>query len=86
MDSLHLNRLSVRVQRVLAVMILACMVISLTLAVVPQKSLAADCDPWINVSCCECWWPSEQDEQKRHCWYQEQDWWEWRCKCPSICD
>jgi hypothetical protein len=86
MHALRLNGLSVDVQRVVAVAILVCMVASLALAVMPQKAMATDCEPWQFERCCESSWPCRQDEQPRWCYYLWHYWQEWRCNTFSICD
>lgn len=86
MNSLHMNKLSAKTQRVLAVLLLVCMLASLTVVIAPQRVMAADCGSWSNVGCCECAWPCRQDEEVRTCWYMGHSWQEWRCACPSICD
>ncbi len=88
MNSLLLNNLNIKVQKIVSVLVLAGIMASLVVAVVPQRVQASgtSCYSWTFTGCCECWWPCRQDYNKRECYNGPSHWTEYNCACPSVCN
>jgi len=70
----------------LSVMLLVSFLLAATSFVWPQPAEAGGCSSWQDTgSCCDSWWPGEQDYQWRKCIGGIYEWYEYRCKTFSQC-
>ena len=87
---LQFSSLSVSMQRILMAVLAATLITLIIAAAFAAPVEAKSCTSWVNIDCCDSWWPDLQDFQQRlcsecttsGCYY----WYEFRCNTLSICD
>lgn len=86
------SNISVTKQRVFLSLLIIAVIATAVAAFIskPVSAAGGSCTSWVNTgTCCETWWPGQQDTQSRYCSFCDSSgchsWTEYRCKDLTQC-